>query len=69
MQQLQVHLENEQRVTFRPDGTHTLGALVHDTQLIGYFKANRKYENARHLYYSKFPSSFVWNTTSFEWIP
>ena len=69
MQQLQVHLENEQRVTFRPDGTHTLGALVHDTQLIGYFKANRKYENARHLYYSEFPSSFVWNTTSFEWIP
>ena len=67
--QLQVHLENEQRVTFRPDGTHTLAALVHDTQLTGFFKANQKYANARELYYSEFPSEFVWNTNTFEWVP
>ena len=67
--QLQVHLENEQRVTFRPDGSHTLAALVHDTQLTGFFKANQKYDNARELYYSEFPSEFVWNTNMFEWVP
>ena len=50
VQQLQVHLENEQRVTFRPDGSHSLAALVHDTQLTGFFKANQKYEDARRLY-------------------
>ena len=69
VQQLQVHLENEQRVTFRPDGSHSLAALVHDTQLTGFFKANQKYEDARWLYYSEFPSEFVWNTKSFEWLP
>ena len=69
MQQLQVHLENEQRVTFRPDGTHTLAALVRDTQLTGFFKANQKYEEARELYYSEFPSEFVWNTNTYEWVP
>ena len=69
MQQLQVHLENEQRVTFRPDGTHSLADLIHDTQLTGFFKANWKYEDARRLYYSKFPSEFVWNLVTFEWLP
>ena len=69
VQQLQVHLENEQCVTFRPDGSHSLAGLVHDTQLTAFFKANQKYEDAREFYYSKFPSKFVWNKDSFEWVP
>jgi hypothetical protein len=69
VKQLQVHLENEQRVTFRPDGQHTLNNIVHDTQLTGFFKANQKYRQARELYYVQFPTKFVWNTETFEWLP
>jgi hypothetical protein len=66
---LQVHLENEQHVTFRPDGQHTLANLVCETQLTGFFKANQKYKDARELYYIEFPSKYVWNTETFEWVP
>ena len=69
VQQLQVHLKNEQCVTFWLDGTHSLADLVHDTQLTGFFKANWKYEDAWQLYYSEFPSEFVWNLVTFEWLP
>jgi hypothetical protein len=69
IKQLQVHLENEQRVTFQPDSQHTLLNLTQDTQLTEFFKANRRYRQARELYYVEFPTKFVWNTKSFEWVP
>ena len=69
VKQLQVHLENEHRVTFRPNGEHSVNDLVQDTQLMGFFKANQKYANARQLYYIEFPREFVWNRKKFEWIP
>ncbi|KDR69847.1 hypothetical protein GALMADRAFT_214918 [Galerina marginata CBS 339.88] len=35
-----------------------------DTMLMGYFKANQKYPEARELLYQDFPSKFVWNKKS-----
>ena len=72
IKQLPVHLENEQRITFRPDSSYNLANLeetVADTPLMGFFKANREYAAARELYYADFPTKFVWNTKSFEWLP
>lgn len=36
VKQLQVHLENEHQVTFRPNGEHSLSNLVQDSQLTGF---------------------------------
>ena len=72
VQQLPVHLEDEQSVTFRPDAPHTLRGIernTQDTQLTGFFKANRKYPAARELCYVDFPSKFVWDTNTREWRP
>jgi hypothetical protein len=69
VKQLQVHLENEQRITFQPDGQHALTNMVNDTQLTGFFKANQKYPAAQELYYVEFPTKFVWNTETFKWVP
>ena len=65
--QLQVHLENEQCVTFKPNGR--LGNIKKDSQLMGFFKANKKYPDARMLYYHEFPSRFVWKKDLGEWVP
>ena len=65
--QLQVHLENEQCVTFKPNGR--LSNVKKDSQLMGFFKANKKYPDARKLYYHEFPSQFVWKKDLGEWVP
>lgn len=71
VKQLQVHLENEQTVAFRPDGSHSLRTFANgapDTQLTGFFKANRIYPEARQLYYVDFPTRFVWRSKACKWI-
>jgi hypothetical protein len=72
VKQLQVHLEHEQRVTFRPEQSQTIQNIernCHDTQLTGFFKANQRYPAARDLYYVDFPTKFVWNDDRHEWTP
>ena len=73
---LQVHLPNQQLVTWNEDGTPNLQTVVEnqgtrDTTLTGYFKANanptEKYREARHTLYQDFPSKFVWQAGDRKW--
>jgi len=52
--QLQVHLQNEQCITFDTDNPN-------DTHLTGFFKANRRFEAAQQFLYIDFPTYFTWD--------
>ena len=70
VQQLQVHLENEQYVVFNSNDGSSLARAsdeVKDTQLTAYFKANELYPEARELYYADFPSKFRWHSKHRQW--
>ena len=72
MQQLQVHLENEQFVVFDSNDANSLQRASNqsiDTQLTAFFKANQKYALARDLYYADFLSKFTWHSDKREWLP
>jgi hypothetical protein len=71
---LQVHLPNQQLITWNEDNTPNLQAMVQqqanrDTTLTGYFKANEEYPEARQLLYQDFPSKFVWKAETKKWQP
>jgi hypothetical protein len=75
---LQVHLPNQQLVTWNQDATPNLQTVLEDqetkdTTLTGYFKANANtrhdFSAACHLLYQDFPSKFVWNTKERRWTP
>jgi len=69
---LPVHLEREQYVIYNPHNqTQTKKALkdAECTKLIGYFKANVEFENARTVHYKHFPEFFVWNIFKKKWTP
>jgi len=61
---LQVHLEGEDLIFWDEDEAPDAGdvmerAVSRDTKLTAYFKANKKYPEARNLLYQDFPSKFV----------
>ncbi len=71
---LQVHLPNEQTITWDEDRAPNLQAVIDqnenkDTTLTGYFKANAEYPEACNLLYQDFPSKFVWNKNKRKWTP
>ncbi|GLB44068.1 putative helitron helicase-like domain at N-terminus [Lyophyllum shimeji] len=71
---LQVHLPDEQFVTWRQDGQESMPEVVlqggrQDSTLTAYFKANVKYPNvASTVLYQNFPSQFVFSRQR-EWKP
>ena len=70
---LQVHLQNQQTIVWNEDTATNLQTVVEeqgnkDTTLIGYFKANIKYPEARELLYQDFPSKFVWKKSKGKWM-
>ena len=69
---LQVHLPNQQLITWNEDTAANIQAVVdnqgtRDTTLTGYFKANAKHPEARNLLYQDFPSKFVWDPKKRVW--
>ena len=74
---LQVHLPNQQPVTYNPqyhpDVADVLAQVQtgqRDSTLTAFFKANQRYpELARNLLYHEFPQKFVWVKSSREWRP
>jgi ATP-dependent DNA helicase PIF1 len=70
--QLQVHLENQQCVTFDADDPTSLQNIStnpDDTHLTAFFKANQRYPLARTLLYSEFPTCFTWDRDECKWYP
>jgi hypothetical protein len=70
IQRLQVHLPDQQRVTFNADGD--LADVVNadrarKTTLTEWFEANRTSELASDTTYLDFPSRFVWNASTKRW--
>ena len=70
IQRLQVHLPDQQRVTFSADGD--LGQLLaadrlRKTTLTEWFTANQTIPLARDVLYLDFPSRFVWNSRERKW--
>ncbi len=62
--QLQVHLQNEQCITFDTDNPNALQQITtnpNDTHLTGFFKANRRFEAAQQFLYIDFPTYFTWD--------
>ena len=62
---LQVHLPNQQLITWNEDGTPDVQAIVEeqgnkDTTLTAYFKPNIEYPEAKQLLYQDFPSKYAW---------
>jgi len=71
---LQVHLPNQQLITWNEDETPDVQTVIHeqgtkDTTLTAYFKANIQYPEARDLLYQDFPSKFVWVRKTGKWKP
>ena len=69
---LQLHLPNQQLITWNEDNAQNAQAVVEeqgnkDTTLTAYFKANVDYPHARLLLYQDFPSKFVWNKSNRKW--
>jgi hypothetical protein len=68
--QLQVHLENEQCITFDADNPNILHQLTSDpddTHLTAFFKANKQYPEACQLLYSEIPLYFTWDSQLKKW--
>ena len=71
---LQVHLPNQQLITWNEANSPDVQAVVEqqgnkDTTLTAYFKANAEYPAARQLLYQDFPSKFVWKKNVRKWQP
>ena len=71
---LQVHLPNQQLITWNENNTPNVQDVVQqqgnkDTILTAYFKANVEYSAARQLLYQDFPSKFVWKDELKKWQP
>ena len=71
---LQVHLEGQHLVSWREDNAAPIQEIVDqagnkDTTLMGYFKANEKYPEARQLLYQDMPLKFTWNKSKRIWSP
>ena len=69
---LQVHLEDEQMVTFNENDDLQYvvdNAANKDTTLTAWFKANEKYPWANQYTYAAFPKYFVWHKNTREWTP
>ena len=71
---LQVHLPNQQLITWNENNAPNVQAVVQqqgvkDTKLTAYFKANAEYPAARQLLYQDFPSKFVWKQDVRKWQP
>ena len=69
---LQVHLPNQQLITWNEDNAPNVQTVVEeqgnkDTKLTAYFKANAQYPEARQLLYQDFPSKFVWLDKPRKW--
>src|SRR6202789_2694972 len=69
---LQVHLPNQQLITWNEDNAPDVQAVIDqqgnkDTNLTAYFKANDEYPEARELLYQDFPSKFVWIQKDRKW--
>jgi hypothetical protein len=71
---LQVHLPNQQLITWNEDNAPDVQAVVQaqenrDTTLTAYFKANAQYPDAQQILYQDFPSKFVWKDKERKWKP
>ena len=68
IEQLAVHLENGQRVYFRPENAQqvTQGPSK-DTTLTTFFKPCQEDDFARTLFYWQVPSYYTWNTNAQKW--
>jgi hypothetical protein len=66
---LQVHLEDEHRVTFLEDSY--LGTVVEEqrnsSQLLGWFQLNKQDEQARLLTYPDIPKHYIWDKKLLKW--
>ena len=72
--QLQVHLPNQQQITWNENNTANIQAIVEeqankDTNLTAYVKANAKYPAAWQLLYQDFPSKFILKEDTYKWQP
>ena len=72
--QLQVHLPNQQLITWNEDNAPDIQAIIEeqgnkDTILTAYFKTSVKYPEAKELLYQDFPSKFVWKAKERKWQP
>ena len=74
VQRLQLHLENQQQITFDPE-VNTVEQLfqrsnTYRTTLTVFFEAcNRYSELAKDLIYADFPTKFTWNKKDRVWTP
>ena len=71
---LQVHLPNQQLITWNENNAPNVQAVVDeqgnkDTNLTAFFKANAQYPEAQQLLYQDFPSKFVWIPKERRWKP
>jgi len=67
IQHLQVHLENGQRVYFRPERAHEVAQNPPATTLTGFFNLCRDDPDARGLLYQDVPRHYVWNKVRKVW--
>ena len=65
---LRVHLKDEQHVVFDMGNEQSVLETHHQTELTGFFEANRKNKNIN-LTYVDFPEQFTWDGKNKEWKP
>nr|XP_043630002.1 ATP-dependent DNA helicase PIF1-like [Erigeron canadensis] len=69
---LHLHLEDEEPIIY--EGEDTLLDVMHKPSIgrsmfLAWFKANKRYKNARDLLYVEFPQEFVYNRKDLIWTP
>ncbi|XP_071723153.1 uncharacterized protein [Rutidosis leptorrhynchoides] len=72
VERLSIHLENEQLVCYEEEErieNIVRRSSVIITKFTVWMEANRIYPNATSLYYSQFPSKFVWTSEEHIWTP
>ena len=72
VERLPFHIENGQLITFEEDSS--LEYLMsktsgNESKFLSWMECNKKYEQARLLTYSEFPSKFVWHQDIKQWCP
>ena len=63
-----IHLENQQTITFKPDKVLNAVTEPKDTKLTAWFKLNIVDKKAREFTYMEIPQHYRWDTTKKQWI-
>ena len=71
MKRLEVHLEDSHKV-YLENGEEETAALKSNSnpaKLLGWFAANERFTNARHIRYIDYPKYFSWSKIERQWKP